>query len=72
MKEPPCENQLLHEEACRTTLISRITLSSMSLKFRKEGSLNSYSEVIDYLLEANGTDDVVSQMIARILRFTQP
>lgn len=49
-----------------------MALSSKSCKFRKEGTLTGYREVINYLLVTYVTDDGIAEMDAEILQFAQP
>lgn len=66
---------LLHffmKKPAAAALNSRISLPSKSHRRHKEGTLTTYCEVVNYLLETYATDDVIAETDAEILRFTQP
>lgn len=60
------------EEPAAATLSSRIAMLSKSLKYRKEGTPNKYSEVADYIWETYTTRTVIAEMDAAFICFLQP
>lgn len=53
------------------TVNAQIELQSKLHKHQRVGTVTSYSEAVNYLLDTYATDDVVSETDAKIMRFTQ-
>lgn len=59
------------KKSADATLKSRVALSSKWNNRKKEGTLTSYRQVANYLLETYGTDDVIPKLDDEILHYTQ-
>lgn len=61
-----------HKGPASVALNARITLRSETQSLQKEGTVTSYYEAVNYLLETYATDDVITKTDADMMSFTQP